>query len=130
MPLHPGMVTQPDVTNDVPALPAALGATRGSLDAFGESALPVVGMARGLLEALPQAIRVIGRMPDEDPLDDLLGGHWVLPEDGEDDGAVQILITEAAQVRCSHCTVVSQQPQDLIPGQRGVLRRLLGVPFI
>src|SRR5215207_1412966 len=46
--------------------------------ALGESVLPVVNMARGLPEPLPQAVRVVGGMPDEDPLDDLLRGHRVL----------------------------------------------------
>src|SRR5215210_3362181 len=69
-------------------------------------------------------------MPDEDPLDDLLGGHWVLAEDGEGDSAIEVLITEAAQARGGQCPVVAQQPQDVIPGHRGVFRRLPRVAFI
>src|SRR5688500_1215276 len=99
-------------------------------DTSGGGGLPIADIIGGLLDPLPQAVRVIGRMPDEAPLNDLLGGHRVLAENRERDGAVEVLITEAAQVRCGHGAVVTQPRQNLIPRQRGVLRRLPGVAFI
>src|SRR5215207_1693915 len=79
-----------------------------------ETFLPVVCMARGLPEPLLQAVRVIGGMPDEDPFNDLLDGHRVLAKDGQDDGAVEVRITERAQVGRGHRAVVTQQGQNLI----------------